>query len=107
MEGKIKIDGRDIRDYTIKSLRSNIGLVQQDIFLFAGTIRENIRYGRIDATDEEIEEAARKANIHDFMLDSRMVMIPRWERGPQAFGRTETAYIHCTVFLKPTHSAVG
>jgi ATP-binding cassette subfamily B protein len=66
-EGKIKIDGQDIRDYTLTSLRKNIGLVQQDIFLFAGTIGENIRYGRISATDEEVEEAARRANIHDFI----------------------------------------
>ncbi len=66
-EGSIKIDGRDIRDYTLVSLRKNIGLVQQDIFLFAGTIGENIRYGRIDATDQEVEEAARRANIHDFI----------------------------------------
>ena len=66
-EGSIKIDGRDIRDYTLTSLRKNIGLVQQDIFLFAGTIGENIRYGRIDATDEEVEEAAKRANIHDFI----------------------------------------
>ncbi|MGI6570224.1 MAG: ABC transporter ATP-binding protein [Caldicoprobacterales bacterium] len=66
-EGTIKIDGEDIKKYTLKSLRRNIGLVQQDIFLFAGTIRDNIRYGRVDATDEEIEEAARYANIHDFI----------------------------------------
>ena len=67
-QGSIKIDGEDIRNYTIKSLRQNIGLVQQDIFLFAGTIGENIRYGRIDATDEEVVEAAKKANIHDFIM---------------------------------------
>lgn len=67
-EGSIKIDGHDIRDYTLKSLRENIGLVQQDIFLFAGTIGENIRYGRVDATDEEVMEAARNANIHDFIM---------------------------------------
>ncbi|NLB43247.1 MAG: ATP-binding cassette domain-containing protein, partial [Clostridiales bacterium] len=57
----------DIRDYTLSSLRTNIGLVQQDIFLFAGTIGENIRYGRIDATDQEVEEAAKRAYIHDFI----------------------------------------
>jgi ATP-binding cassette subfamily B protein len=68
-EGKIKIDGRDIKEYTIKSLRQNIGLVQQDIFLFAGTIRENILYGRIDATEEEVIQAAKNANIHDFIAE--------------------------------------
>ena len=67
MEGQIMIDGQDIRDYTLESLRRNIGLVQQDIFLFAGTIGDNIRYGRVDATEEEIKEAARNANIHDFI----------------------------------------
>ncbi len=68
-EGKIKIDGRDIKEYTIKSLRKNIGLVQQDIFLFAGTIRENILYGRIDAAEEEVIQAAKNANIHDFIAE--------------------------------------
>ena len=101
MEGKIKIDGRDIRDYTIKSLRSNIGLVQQDIFLFAGTIRENIRYGRIDATDEEIEEAARKANIHDFIVglpDGYDTQVG--ERGLRLSGGQKQRISIARVFLK-------
>jgi len=68
-EGRIKIDGQDIRNYTLKSLRQNIGLVQQDIFLFAGTIRDNIRYGRVDAAEEEVVEAAKKANIHNFIMN--------------------------------------
>jgi ATP-binding cassette subfamily B protein len=68
-EGSIKIDGIDIRDIKIKSLRRNIGLVQQDVFLFSGTIRDNIRYGRMDATDEEIIEAAKAANAHEFILE--------------------------------------
>ncbi|GHV62485.1 multidrug ABC transporter ATP-binding protein [Spirochaetia bacterium] len=64
-EGSITIDGHDIRDVTVESLRRNIGIVQQDVFLFAGTIKENIGYGRIGATDEEIVEAAKRAEIHE------------------------------------------
>lgn len=66
--GSIKIDGTDIRKFTQRSLRENIGIVQQDVFLFSGTIRENIAYGKTDATDEEIIEAAKLANAHDFIL---------------------------------------
>ena len=66
--GAILIDGVDIRDITLDSLRKNIGIVQQDVFLFVGTIKENIIYGKPDATDEEIVEAAKKANIHDFIM---------------------------------------
>ena len=65
--GAIRIDGIDIRDIKLASLREKIGIVQQDVFLFADTIRENIRYGRLEATDEEIVEAAKRANIHDFI----------------------------------------
>ena len=61
--GKITIDGQSIQSMTLRSLRQNIGIVQQDVFLFAGTIRENIAYGRLDATDEEIWEAARRARL--------------------------------------------
>jgi len=61
--GAILVDGIDIRDMTLKSLRSNIGIVSQDVFLFAGTIRENIAYGRLDATDEEVADAARRARL--------------------------------------------
>jgi len=67
-DGSIKIDGIDIRDVTLESLRKNIGIVQQDVFLFAGTIRDNIAYGRGNATDDEIIEAAKHANIHDFIM---------------------------------------
>ncbi|MGM8215402.1 ABC transporter ATP-binding protein [Bacillaceae bacterium W0354] len=63
--GSITIDGLDIRDITKKSLRSQIGIVQQDVFLFTGTVRENIAYGKKDATDEEIMEAARRAHLHE------------------------------------------
>lgn len=66
--GRILIDGVDIRDIKLKSLRGNIGLVQQDVFLFTGTIKENILYGRPDASDEEVIEAAKKASIHDFIV---------------------------------------
>jgi ATP-binding cassette subfamily B protein len=67
-KGSIYIDGTDIREYTLDSLRRNIGIVQQDVFLFVGTIRDNIRYGRLDATDEEVYEAAKRANIHDYVM---------------------------------------
>ncbi|OJF77409.1 MAG: thiamine ABC transporter permease [Treponema sp. CETP13] len=67
-KGSITLDGRDVRDITLDSLRKQIGLVQQDVFLFAGTIKENIAYGRLDATDEEIIEAAKQAEIHKDIL---------------------------------------
>ena len=66
--GSITVDGHDIRDVTMRSLRGNIGIVQQDVFLFAASIKDNIRYGRLDATDEEIEQAARLAEIHDDIM---------------------------------------
>ena len=66
--GSITIDGVDIRDATIQSLRRNVGIVQQDVFLFASSVMENIRYGRIDATDEEVVEAAKRARIHDEIM---------------------------------------
>lgn len=67
-EGKITIDGRDIKNVTLKSLRNNIGMVQQDVYLFAGTVYENIAYGRPGATREEVEEAAKNANAHEFIM---------------------------------------
>lgn len=67
-DGSILIDGHDIRTLTLDSVRRNIGIVQQDVFLFVGTIRENILYGRPDATDEEVVEAAKRANIHDYVM---------------------------------------
>ncbi len=66
--GSILIDGVDIRDVSRESLRKNIGMVAQDVFLFTGTIKENIAYGNLDATDEEIIEAAKKANIHEAIM---------------------------------------
>ena len=68
-DGSIKINGIDIRDYKLKSLRSQIGFVQQDVFMFAGTIRENIAYGRPDATEAEIIEAAKEAEIYDDIMN--------------------------------------
>lgn len=68
-KGSISIDGKDIRDVTLKSLRENIGIVQQDVYLFAGTVYENISYGKPDATREEIIEAAKRANAHDFIME--------------------------------------
>lgn len=68
INGKISIDGKDIRDLTLKSLRENIGIVQQDVYLFGGTIKENIAYGKPEASDEEIIEAAKNAHIHDFIM---------------------------------------
>ncbi|WP_420799280.1 ABC transporter ATP-binding protein [Ktedonospora formicarum] len=67
--GKILLDGYDIRDVTLRSLRRNIGIVQQDVYLFAGTIAENIRYGKLDASEQEIIEAAKKAHAHDFIME--------------------------------------
>ena len=66
--GSILIDGKDIKKLTLDSVRRNIGIVQQDVFLFVGTIRDNILYGRPDATEEEMIEAARRANIHDYIM---------------------------------------
>ena len=66
-DGAILVDGKDIRDVTMESLRRNIGIVQQDVFLFGGSIADNIRYGSPDATDEQVIEAAKLANIHDFV----------------------------------------
>lgn len=68
-EGRILIDGEDIRHFTLKSLRTNVGIVQQDVYLFSGTIYENIIYGRGDALKEEVVEAARRAGAHEFIMN--------------------------------------
>ena len=68
-EGVIYLDGKDIRKIKLKDLRNQIGIVQQDVYLFAGNIMENIRYGRPDATDEEVIRAAKLANAHDFIME--------------------------------------
>ena len=67
-QGTILIDGRDISTITRASLRRNIGIVQQDIYLFNASVRDNILYGRLDATEEEVIEAAKRANIHDYIM---------------------------------------
>ena len=66
--GTILLDGIDVRKYTLSSLRKSIGVVQQDVYLFAGTVLDNIRYGRLDATDEEVIQAAKDANAHEFIM---------------------------------------
>ncbi len=68
-EGRILIDGEDIRHFTLKSLRMNVGIVQQDVYLFSGTIYENIIYGRGDASKEEVMEAAKRAGAHEFIMN--------------------------------------
>ena len=68
-KGSIKIDGKDVRDVTLQSLRENIGIVQQDVYLFSGTVYDNIRYGKPGATREEVIEAAKLANAHDFIME--------------------------------------
>lgn len=67
-KGSVKVDGIDIKTITQRSLRENIGIVQQDVFLFSGTVRDNIAYGQIGATDEQIIDAAKKANAHEFIM---------------------------------------
>lgn len=67
VEGRVLIDGHDIRDVTLQSLRSQVGIVLQDTFIFSGSVRDNIRFGRLDATDEEIEAAAKAVHAHDFI----------------------------------------
>lgn len=99
--GLISIDGQDVRSVTQKSLRRAIGLVQQDVYLFDGTLRENIAYGRPGATDKEIEDAARKANIHDFIAS-----LPEGydtlvgERGSRLSGGQKQRVAIARVFLK-------
>jgi len=68
-EGKILLDGKNIRDISLRSLRRNIGIVQQDVYLFAGTVADNIRYGKLDASKQEVIAAAKKANAHDFIME--------------------------------------
>lgn len=68
LSGKITLDGVDVREIKLSSLRDSVGMVQQDIFLFTGSIRDNIKYGKIDATDEEIIQAAKRARVHDFIV---------------------------------------
>ena len=99
--GSLTIDGTDIRDLTLDSVRKNIGIVQQDVFLFVGTIRENILYGKPDATEEEMIEAARRANIHDYI----MTLVNGYdteigERGVKLSGGQKQRLSIARVFLK-------
>lgn len=99
--GAIIVDGVDIRDMTLKSLRSNIGIVQQDVFLFAGTVRENIAYGRLDASEAEIVEAARRARLDDVIAnlpDGLDTVIG--ERGVKLSGGQKQRLAIARIFLK-------
>lgn len=99
--GSVQIDGRDVRDIKLKSLRSAIGIVQQDVYMFAGSIKENISYGKPDATDEEIITAAQNANIHDFIagLDDGYDTYVG-ERGTRLSGGQKQRLAIARVFLK-------
>ena len=99
--GAIYIDGKDIRTLTLKSLRKAIGIVQQDVYLFAGSIKENIAYGRPDAQDEEVIEAAKRANIHDFIMslpDGYDTYVG--ERGARLSGGQKQRVAIARIFLK-------
>ena len=99
--GRITLDGQDIRSYTLKSLRGAIGMVQQDVYLFSGTIFENIVYGRLNATREEVEEAAKKAGAHDFIMqlkDGYDTYVG--ERGVKLSGGQKQRISIARVFLK-------
>ncbi|WP_195985292.1 ABC transporter ATP-binding protein [Clostridium sp. D33t1_170424_F3] len=99
--GAVAIDGQDVRGLTLKSLRSSIGIVQQDVYMFAGSIRENISYGKPDATMEEIIEAAKNANIHDFISgleDGYDTYVG--ERGTRLSGGQKQRLAIARVFLK-------
>ena len=99
--GSISIDGLDVRDVTQKSLHENIGIVQQDVFLFADTVFENIRYGRPDATAEEVEEAARKAEIYeDILAMPQGFQTYVGERGTLLSGGQKQRIAIARVFLK-------
>lgn len=99
--GRVTIDGIDVRKLTLESLRNQIGLVQQDVYLFCGSIKDNIAYGRPDATMKEIVDAARKANIHDFIME-----LPEGydtfvgERGTRLSGGQKQRISIARVFLK-------
>lgn len=100
-DGQILLDGKEIHSLTMESVRRNIGIVQQDIYLFNASVRENILYGRLDATDEEVVEAAKRANIHEYILS-----LPEGyetkigERGVKLSGGQKQRLSIARVFLK-------
>lgn len=100
-EGRITVDGRDIRDVTLSSLRRNIGIVQQDVYLFSGSIRENIAYGKLGASDEEIWTAARRAQLEDFIESQPQgVDTVIGERGVKLSGGQKQRLAIARMFLK-------
>lgn len=101
MEGRVTIDGNDVRKLTLESLRSQIGLVSQDVYLFGGSIKDNIAYGKPEATMDEIVDAAKKANIHDFIMelpDKYDTFVG--ERGTRLSGGQKQRISIARVFLK-------
>ena len=101
ISGVVMIDGMDVRDVTLKSLRNAIGIVQQDVYIFAGSVRDNISYGKPEATDEEIIEAAQNANIHEFIMslaDGYNSYVG--ERGTRLSGGQKQRLAIARVFLK-------
>ena len=100
-DGTILIDGKDINSLTLESVRKNIGIVQQDVFLFVGTIKDNILYGRPDASDEEVYEAAKRANIHDYVMTlEKGYDTEIGERGVKLSGGQKQRLSIARVFLK-------
>lgn len=100
-EGEVKVDGINVKEYDIYSLRSNIGHVQQDVYIFYGSIKNNILYGNPEATDDEVIEAAKKANIHDFIMsldDGYDTLVG--ERGVKLSGGQKQRVSIARVFLK-------
>ena len=95
------LDGIDIRDVKLKDLRRQIGIVQQDVYLFAGTILENIRYGKPEATDEEVVNAAMAANAHEFIMSlPEGYQYGYRTEGCKAFRRSEATTFHRPGILK-------
>lgn len=100
-KGEIFLDGKEIHKITMESLRKNIGIVQQDVYLFNSSIKENILYGRLDATDEEVYEAAKRANIHDYVMTlEKGYDTVIGERGVKLSGGQKQRLSIARVFLK-------
>ena len=105
---QVRVDGQDIRTLTLESLRKAIGIVQQDVYLFTGSVKENIAYGKPGCTDEEIIEAAKKANIHDFIMglpDGYDTYVG--ERGTRLSGGQKQRISIARVFLKDPRISVS